>query len=75
MLHRRYPRQVVQRAVEQTLAAGVSDPGAVALFARHLNEHDHRQPDQVILDVGTLAWFDRPLPETSAYEQLVGSSR
>lgn len=75
MLHRRHPRQIVQQAVEQSLAAGVSDPGAVALFARHLSEHEHQQSAPVNLDVGSLARFDRPLPETSAYDQLVGSCR
>jgi hypothetical protein len=75
MLHRRFPKQVVRQSVEQTLASGTSDPGAVALFAHHLGEPPDSQPGLVPLEVGELSRFDRPLPETSAYDQLVGSCR
>jgi hypothetical protein len=73
LLHRSYPKQVVRQAVEQTLESGASDPGAVALFARHLSEGETQQLSFAALEVGDLARFDRPLPETSAYDLLVGS--
>lgn len=75
LLHRSHPKQVVHLAVEQTLDSGASDPGAVALFARHMAEGQIKQLSFDSLEVGELGRFDRPLPETSAYDLLVGSCR
>jgi hypothetical protein len=72
LLHRSHPRQVVHQAVEQALSLGAIDPGAVALFARHQGDYPQGRPYQpTLLDVGELSRYDRPLPETTAYDALL----
>jgi transposase len=75
LLHRSFPTPVVRRAVEEALALGAIDPGAVALFARHLGAAPVGRPEQLTLpDVGELARYDRPLPETTAYDVLLAGA-
>ncbi len=72
LLHRSSPAGIVHRAVERALAVGAIDPGAVALLARHLGAAPAERPEQLALpDVGMLARYDRPLPETTAYDVLL----
>ncbi|HYT80022.1 MAG TPA: IS21 family transposase [Actinomycetota bacterium] len=77
LLHRHHPKEIVRRAVEQALAVGAVDPGAVALFARHLEPRAEDRPVQLSLaDLGELTRYDRPLPETASYDALLtGVSR
>ena len=56
LLHRHHGRPVVRQAVEQALALGAIDAGAVALFARHLETRADEQPVQLSLsDLGQLS--------------------
>jgi hypothetical protein len=72
LLHRRHPKQVVRGAVEQALATGAIDPGAVAMFARHLESLPEQAPVQLRLgELGKLARYDRPAPETAGYDVLL----
>jgi hypothetical protein len=72
LLHRRHPKVIVRAAVEQALATGALDPGAVALFARHLEDLPDEAPEQLSLaDLGELHRFERPLPETTSYDALL----
>ncbi|MGH2660700.1 MAG: IS21 family transposase, partial [Actinomycetota bacterium] len=64
LLHRRHGGDVVRAAVEQALATGAIDPGAVAMFARHLDDLPEQAPVQLSLaELGELSRFERPLPE------------
>jgi transposase len=72
LLHRSFPKEVLHRAVEQALALGAIDPGAVALFARHLGSVPEERPEQLALpDLGELSRYDRPLPDVTAYDTLL----
>lgn len=72
LLHRRHPRQVVRAAVEQALAVGAIDPGAVAIIARHLDDLPEQAPVQLSLtELGELARYERPAPETAGYDVLL----
>lgn len=72
LLHRHHRKQVVRQAVEQALAVGAVDPGAVALFARHLEHQRAEAPVQLsLVDLGELHRYDRPLPETTSYDVLL----
>ncbi len=72
LLHRHHGRPVVRQAVEQALALGAIDAGAVALFARHLETRADEQPVQLSLsDLGDLSRYERPLPETTTYDVLL----
>ena len=72
LLHRHHGRPVVRQAVEQALALGAIDAGAVALFARHLETRADEQPVQLSLsDLGQLSRYERPLPETTTYDVLL----
>jgi transposase len=71
-LGRRHGAEKLRTAIETALALGCSDSAAV----RHLIAAAQlaREPTAVI-DIGPLAQFERPLPEVSAYDQLlVGSA-
>ncbi len=72
LLHRHHPKGVVRQAVEQALSLGAIDPGAVALFARHLEDQVSERPVQLsLVDLGALSRYDRPLPETTSYDALL----
>ncbi|MGH2660414.1 MAG: IS21 family transposase [Actinomycetota bacterium] len=72
LLHRHHPKQVVRQAVEQALAVGAVDAGAVALFARHLEGRRDEAPVQLSLaDLGQLHRYERPLPQTAPYDELL----
>ena len=72
LLHRRHARTVVRGAVEQALATGAIDPGAVAMFARHLEQTPEQAPVQLSLaELGELSRYDRPVPEVAPYDVLL----
>ncbi|MGH2772397.1 MAG: IS21 family transposase [Actinomycetota bacterium] len=73
LLHRSYPKKVMLQAVEQALQTGAIDPSMVELFARRLTSKPPAIP-QDVLDVGDLSRFDRPLPEMSSYDALLGEA-
>jgi hypothetical protein len=75
LLHRQHPTPIVRQAVEQALAVGAVDPGAIALLARHLQNVPDEPPVQLSLaDVGELSRFERPLPETVSYDALLAGA-
>lgn len=59
-------------AIATALQVGAIDPQAIALVARHgaqpLGAH------QLALEVGDLSRYDRPEPDTHAYEALTGTA-
>jgi len=70
--HRTHSKGAVRQAVEQGLSLGAIGPGVVTLFARHLAELPEGRPYQPsLLDVGELSRYDRPLPQTGAYDALL----
>jgi hypothetical protein len=72
LLHRRHPKEVVRAAVEQALAVGAIDPGAVAIIARHLQELPEAEPVQLsLVELGELARYGRPAPEVAGYDVLL----
>lgn len=72
LLHRRHPKQIVHAAVEQALATGAIDPGAVAMFARHIEQVPEQAPVQLSLaELGELSRYERPAPETASYDALL----
>jgi len=72
LLHRHHPKQIVRGAVEQALAVGAIDPGAIALLARHVENAPEEPPEQLsLVDLGALHSYDRPLPETETYDALL----
>ncbi len=72
LLHRHHPTQIVRRAVEQALAVGAADPGAIALLARHLENAPDEPPVQLsLVELGELSRYERPVPETTSYDALL----
>jgi transposase len=69
LLHRIHGKEVVRKAIDQALEAGVTDPGAVGLFARHIKQGTSF--DVAPLAVGELSRYDRPLPDTASYNVLL----
>jgi hypothetical protein len=69
LLYRIHPKEVMADAITRALAVGAIDPGAIALLARHRAQPE--VAEQLALDVGDLARFDRPEPDTHAYEALI----
>jgi transposase len=70
LLYRSHPRDVMADAIARALAVGAIDPQAVALLARHRAAPE--EAEQLALDVGDLSCYDRPEPDTRAYEALTG---
>lgn len=71
LLHRTHRREVVRAAVASALSLGAIDPSAVALFCRHIQDGEDPTKPALPIDVGELATYDRPLPETVAYDDLL----
>lgn len=72
LLHRRHAGDVVRAAVEQALSTGAIDPGAVAMFARHLEDLPEVAPVQLSLgELGALARYERPTSEVGGYDVLL----
>ena len=72
LLHRRHDKPVVRAAVEEALATGAVDAGAVAMFARHLEQAPDEAPVQLsLIELGELHRYGRPLPETTSYDVLL----
>lgn len=75
LLHRKHPAEVVVAAVACALEIGTVDPGTVAFIAR--NSISAPRAEHVVIDVGDLARYDRPLPDVSGYDALlaIGATR
>jgi transposase len=72
LLHRRHEGHVVRAAVEEALSTGAVDQGAVAMFARHLEDRADEPPVQLsLIELGELSRYGRPLPETTSYDVLL----
>lgn len=69
LAHRRYPKEVMRQAVERALDRGGIDPATVELVARGIVAGEGIQP--TLIEVGELARYDRPLPDTTEYDLLV----
>ena len=69
-LGRRHGQQRLQAAIEQALALGCTDAAAV----RHLVVTPVLRPTaSMLMDVGTLGRFDRPLPTMDGYDRLLAA--
>lgn len=69
LLNRRHPRDLVDRAIDCALECGTVDPGTIALIARNLTTEPGAEP--AVIDVGALARYDRPQPDTATYDDLL----
>jgi transposase len=72
MLVRRHGPDHVELAVRGALAAGAHDGRAVAVLA---SRADHRQPVPRLDVDARLAGHDRPTPDLTDYDQLLGGTR
>jgi len=72
LLYRCYAGEVMAEAIAAALEVGAIDPQAIALMARHSSRPTAAA--QLALDVGSLARYDRPAPDTHAYEALMGQA-
>jgi hypothetical protein len=70
LLYRTHPKEVMADAIARALSVGAIDPPAIALLARHRAMPE--VAEQLALDVGDLSRYDRPEPDTHAYEALIG---
>ena len=69
LLHRKHPSEVVHDAVSLALEIGTVDPQTVAFIAR--NASAVPAAERVVIDVGDLARYDRPLPGVTDYDSLL----
>lgn len=72
LLYRAHDREVMASAIASALQVGAIDPQAIALLARHRAQP--LEAHQLALDVGDLSRYDRPEPDTHAYEALTGTA-
>jgi len=68
LLHRTLPADAVVAGIERALTAGSIDPAVVAIEARRAS--DPRVAAVIPIGEG-LSRFDRPLPTTTRYDQLL----
>jgi hypothetical protein len=68
LAHRRHPVAVMAQAIERALELGAIDPATIELIARGIVAGDPVQP--TLIEVGELARYDRPLPDTTDYDLL-----
>jgi len=69
LLHRKHPQEVVAAAVDQALHLGAIDPSLIEMLARQRAQGALFEPAPA--EVGELARYDRPLPDTSCYDGLL----
>jgi hypothetical protein len=68
LAHRRHPKTTMRSAIDKALALGAVSPATVEMIARQLA---HGEAIQIaLLEVGELARYDRPLPDTADYDLL-----
>jgi hypothetical protein len=60
---------VVDEAVELAVELGTVDPGTIALIARNLRAEP--KPPAEAVEVGELSRYDRAMPDTEGYDQLL----
>jgi transposase len=87
LAHRTLPAAALLAAMDAAVAAGVIDPQAVLIDARHrlgrpTNQHSGRPSDQpaghqsaAVIDLSALARYDRPAPTLTDYDQLLTGSQ
>jgi transposase len=69
LLHRSVPADALCAGIERALAVGSVDPEVVAIEARRAADHPL---SALVIPIGEgLSRFDRPLPTTAAYDQLL----
>jgi transposase len=68
LAHRSVAAGAMRLAVERALELGAVDPGTIVLIARGIVAGEAPQP--TLIDVGELACYDRPLPDTADYDLL-----
>ena len=61
----------LQSAAESALALGCADEAAVRYLL--LTESEHRPPE-VVVEVGWLDRYERPLPVINEYDELLGAA-
>lgn len=71
LLHRKHPMDVVRAAVDQALGLGSIEPSVIELLARQRAQGELSEPGPA--EVGELARYDRPLPDTSCYDGLLAA--
>ncbi len=69
LLHRKHPQEVVAAAVDQALHLGSIDPSLIEMLARQRAQGALFEPAPA--EVGELARYDRPLPDTSCNDGLL----
>ncbi|MCZ7532627.1 MAG: IS21 family transposase [Acidimicrobiia bacterium] len=66
--HRRLPTEAIIAALEAANHTGIVDPAVVTVEARR--HTDQRQP-AVVIPIGALERYNRPVPTIDAYDQLL----
>ena len=69
LLHRKHPVDIVRAAVDQALALGSIEPSVIEMLARQRAQGALFEPGPA--EVGVLARYDRPLPDTHLYDDLL----
>jgi transposase len=70
LAHRRLPAESVVKALEDTNAAGITDPQVVVVEARR---HADARPAAEVVPIGDLARYDRPAPTIDGYDGLLAA--
>jgi transposase len=70
LAHRNLPRSAVIAGIEAALAVGSVDPEVVLVEARRVGD----DRSGVVVAIGTLSRFDRPIPTLEAYDTLLKES-
>lgn len=73
LAHRRLPTEAIQAALGAANATGICDAQAVIVEARRAA--DHARPDPPVVPIGTLARFDRPVPDVAGYDRLLTTTK
>lgn len=71
LIHRTLPAAAVLAGIRHALAVGSVDPAVVTIEARRVAEGW----TDVVIPIGTLARYDRPLPTITHYDQLLAVAR
>jgi hypothetical protein len=71
LAHRGLPAASMITAMDVAVTSGVLDPASVIIDARR----DSTAPVAAVIDISTLAHYDRPAPTLSAYDDLLTGSQ
>jgi transposase len=71
LAHRQLPADAIRAGIRAALAVGVVDPDVVIVETRRaVGDHD-----PVVVPIGALARYDRPMPSIARYDQLLKEAR